>query len=147
MAKPINLLGLDSWVGHIPDNILKDVETHAPMLKTLGYDLSPNPYYGEPDDLVKKNLQLLRQNPEKYKVETYKFENGKVIKGPQYGAEKMKQHQEESQLGIRNPDYLKEENAKEKEKENLQIYYHPKRRKDPLYAERKPNYRNRRPPS
>ena len=129
VAKPINLLGLNSWVGHIPDNILKNIQTYAPMLKTLGYDLSPNPYYGEPDDIVKKNLKLLKEEPEKFQVETYRFEDGRVIRGPQIGAEKMKEHQEDVQQGIKDPEYLPEQifNVREHYK-NLPERYPPRRR-------------------
>ena len=81
---------------------------HAPMLKELGYDLSPNPKYGEPDELVKKNLKLLEENPDKYQVETELFSEGKVVKGPQVGAHIMEQHRKESQMGIKNPDDLDE---------------------------------------
>ncbi|XP_063715029.1 protein-tyrosine sulfotransferase 1-like, partial [Symsagittifera roscoffensis] len=95
VAKPINLLGLSSWVGHIPMGVLTNIKMYAPMLEVLGYDLSPdNPKYGEPDEIVMKNLKMLEEQPEKFDIETFKFEKGKIVKGHQYGYDKMKAHQQ-----------------------------------------------------
>ena len=69
MAKPVNLDGLNAWVGHVPTDVLRDLATIAPMLVKLGYDIhSRSPKYGEPDEIVKKNLRLLKEHPENYKV-------------------------------------------------------------------------------
>ena len=95
MAKPINILGLNSWVGHIPMSLLKNIKNYAPMLETLGYDLSPDPYYGEPDEVVRENLRMLELQPEKFKIETYRWENGRKVKGAQFGAEQMQKRQYE----------------------------------------------------
>ena len=93
VAKPINLLGLNSWVGHIPAGILNNIKMYAPMLETLGYDLSPDPSYGEPDEIVKQNIKILEEHPEKFDIETKRFEKGKIVKGKQFGFDKMKKHQ------------------------------------------------------
>jgi hypothetical protein len=37
MFKQVNPEALSNWVGHIPEDILQDIETIAPMLKKMGY--------------------------------------------------------------------------------------------------------------
>ena len=55
--KPLYTDSLNSWVGHIPDDVLSDMNKIAPMLKTLGYDAeSRNPYYGKPDKECLQNI-------------------------------------------------------------------------------------------
>ena len=63
--KPINTKALTSWAEHIPEDVKRDMDILAPMLKTLGYnpDLYP-PNYGTPDKQVLKNSQLLARESE-----------------------------------------------------------------------------------
>ncbi|XP_075249543.1 protein-tyrosine sulfotransferase 2-like [Convolutriloba macropyga] len=83
VAKPVNLDGLTSWVGHVPSDVLRDLQIIAPMLVKLGYDIhSRSPKYGEPDAIVRKNLKLLKEHPENYKVDTFRIDvNGQIQKG------------------------------------------------------------------
>lgn len=65
--KPINLEGLNSWVGKISPKILAEIDTLAPMLKKLGYDTkSKNPKYGEPDKEVLENMKNIKKNSRYY---------------------------------------------------------------------------------
>ncbi|KAK2178299.1 hypothetical protein NP493_548g00005, partial [Ridgeia piscesae] len=51
--KPVNTLALTKWVPHVPEDVRKQMEELAPMLKVLGYD--PDAYppnYGIPDSNV-----------------------------------------------------------------------------------------------
>ncbi|XP_017549239.1 protein-tyrosine sulfotransferase 2 [Pygocentrus nattereri] len=58
VIKPVNLEALTRWVGHIPADVLKDMENIAPMLSRLGYDPSANPPdYGQPDPEVINNTE------------------------------------------------------------------------------------------
>ncbi|GAA6095426.1 protein-tyrosine sulfotransferase 2 [Tachysurus ichikawai] len=58
VIKPVNLEALSRWVGHIPDDVLKDMENIAPMLNKLGYDPTANPPdYGQPDPEVIHNTE------------------------------------------------------------------------------------------
>ena len=53
VVKPLYTDSLKSWVGYIPEDVMKDLPKIAPMLKTLGYDpLSKDPFYGKPDQEV-----------------------------------------------------------------------------------------------
>ena len=48
--KPVNTAALSKWVGHIPPDVIQDMDQIAPMLRRLGYDPNANPpSYGEPD--------------------------------------------------------------------------------------------------
>ncbi|KAI5096670.1 protein-tyrosine sulfotransferase 1, partial [Silurus meridionalis] len=40
---PVNTKALSQWVGHIPDSVVKEMASIAPMLKRLGYDPQANP--------------------------------------------------------------------------------------------------------
>lgn len=63
VVKPVNLEGLDSWFGNIPDEVLDKIDTYAPMLKKLGYDTkSKRPNYGEADQRIKDNTLHIQQN-------------------------------------------------------------------------------------
>ncbi|CAF2026993.1 unnamed protein product [Rotaria magnacalcarata] len=63
VVKPINLEALTKWVGHIPVDIIREIDKLAPMLRTLGYDTkSKVPSYGIPDELVLKNMNRLKNN-------------------------------------------------------------------------------------
>ncbi|MGH0184773.1 UNVERIFIED_CONTAM: hypothetical protein FKN15_016024 [Acipenser sinensis] len=58
VIKPVNLEALSKWVGHIPVDVLMDMNEIAPMLTRLGYDPNANPpNYGSPDPLVVNNTQ------------------------------------------------------------------------------------------
>lgn len=58
VIKPVNLEALTRWVGHIPEDVLKDMDTIAPMLEKLGYDPTANPPdYGQPDPEVIHNTE------------------------------------------------------------------------------------------
>jgi protein-tyrosine sulfotransferase len=49
VIKPVNLDALSNWVGHIPRDVLAEIDTIAPMLKRLGYDtMASVPNYGMP---------------------------------------------------------------------------------------------------
>lgn len=53
VVKPLYTDSLKSWVGHIPEDVMKDLPKISPMLKILGYDpLSKDPSYGKPDQEV-----------------------------------------------------------------------------------------------
>jgi len=65
VVKPINLEALTRWVGHIPQDVKREIDILAPMLRKLGYDTqSDRPLYGTPDQLVVDNMNRLRQNAE-----------------------------------------------------------------------------------
>ena len=50
MNKPVNTDALTKWVGQIPDDVLRDMGSIAPMLERLGYDPEANPpKYGDAD--------------------------------------------------------------------------------------------------
>ena len=59
---------MSKWVGHIPDDVVKDMPNIAPMLKILGYDPEANPpNYGKPDPRVADNTMHMHQNEEFWK--------------------------------------------------------------------------------
>ena len=63
VIKPINLEALSKWVGHLPADVRKEIDTLAPMLKKLGYDTkSENPTYGVADEVVLENMEELKKN-------------------------------------------------------------------------------------
>lgn len=43
VIKPVNSDALSSWIGNIPNDVLADMNSIAPMLKILGYDPNANP--------------------------------------------------------------------------------------------------------
>ena len=48
VVKPVNLDALSKWVGTIPEDVVRDMDSVAPMLRRLGYDPNANPpNYGE----------------------------------------------------------------------------------------------------
>ncbi|XP_062870443.1 protein-tyrosine sulfotransferase 2 [Trichomycterus rosablanca] len=58
VIKPVNLEALTRWVGHIPVDVLRDMENIAPMLSRLGYSPNANPPdYGKPDPEVINNTE------------------------------------------------------------------------------------------
>lgn len=63
VIKPVNLEALSSWVGHIPDDVVADMDKIAPMLRKLGYDPTANPpNYGSPDANIKENTFDVQKN-------------------------------------------------------------------------------------
>ena len=65
VVKPVNLEALNSWVGKIPDDVVAEMDTIAPMLSVLGYDPHANPpNYGEADLKIKMNTQDVKTNKE-----------------------------------------------------------------------------------
>ncbi|XP_060529517.1 protein-tyrosine sulfotransferase [Cylas formicarius] len=63
VIKPVNLEALAKWVGHIPDDVVRDMADIAPMLSVLGYDPYANPpNYGRPDEHVAENTKNIQKN-------------------------------------------------------------------------------------
>jgi protein-tyrosine sulfotransferase len=62
-VKPINLEALTKWMGHIPMDVLGELDSLAPMLKKLGYDTTTDvPIYGVADQIVLDNMKQLKDN-------------------------------------------------------------------------------------
>ncbi|XP_035691222.1 protein-tyrosine sulfotransferase 1-like isoform X2 [Branchiostoma floridae] len=67
VVKPVNLDALTSWVGHMPDDVVRDMPYIAPMLQRLGYDPRQNPPdYGKPDAVVLENTKKLKGQEYQY---------------------------------------------------------------------------------
>jgi len=67
VIKPVNLDALSKWVGHIPEDVVNEMASVAPMLSVLGYDPYANPpNYGKPDDIVLKKTQDVHENGEEW---------------------------------------------------------------------------------
>jgi len=67
VVKPVNLDALTSWVGKIPEDVVKDMAEIAPMLHVLGYDPTANPpNYGTPDEIVLRKTQDVHDNKEEW---------------------------------------------------------------------------------
>jgi hypothetical protein len=65
VIKPINLEALTKWTNTFPQEIKKELNTLAPMLKKLGYDIESDvPTYGSADQLVLDNMKELKDNAE-----------------------------------------------------------------------------------
>jgi len=84
VIKPINLEALTKWIGHIPNDVKKELDTLAPMLRRLGYDtVSEVPSYGVADTLVLENMNKLKENAgywqEKMKVYARQPPNGTLM--------------------------------------------------------------------
>ncbi|CAG9815375.1 unnamed protein product [Phaedon cochleariae] len=63
VIKPVNLEALTKWVGHIPDDVVRDMADIAPMLSVLGYDPYANPPdYGKPDEEVAHKTKQIQEN-------------------------------------------------------------------------------------
>ncbi|CAH1973196.1 unnamed protein product [Acanthoscelides obtectus] len=63
VIKPVNMEALDKWVGHIPEDVVRDMADLAPMLSVLGYDPYANPpKYGNADDVVLHNTHEIKRN-------------------------------------------------------------------------------------
>uniref|UniRef100_A0A0B7ADI3 Protein-tyrosine sulfotransferase n=1 Tax=Arion vulgaris TaxID=1028688 RepID=A0A0B7ADI3_9EUPU len=68
VIKPVNIEALSQWVGSIPDDVVKDMELLAPMLRTLGYDpLANPPNYGNPDPNVADNTLHIKKKADFWK--------------------------------------------------------------------------------
>ncbi|KAL0965269.1 hypothetical protein UPYG_G00279060 [Umbra pygmaea] len=62
VIRPVNMEALTRWVGHIPPDVVEDMDVIAPMLWKLGYDPRANPpYYGEPDPQVLNNTEKIKR--------------------------------------------------------------------------------------
>lgn len=54
---------MNKWVGNLPGDINKEINTLAPMLKKLGYDTeSDMPSYGVAEEFVLNNTNELKSN-------------------------------------------------------------------------------------
>lgn len=63
VIKPVNLEALSKWVGHIPDDVLEDMASIAPMLAHFGYDPEGNPpNYGKADKIVVENTNDIKEH-------------------------------------------------------------------------------------
>ncbi|EYB91292.1 hypothetical protein Y032_0207g2012 [Ancylostoma ceylanicum] len=63
VVKPVNMDALTKWVGAFPDDVVKDMDEIAPMLRQLGYDPTANPpSYGEPDESVARKTEEIRKH-------------------------------------------------------------------------------------
>lgn len=63
VESPIKVDPLTKWVDQFPLDVVKDMETIAPMLVTLGYDTTANPPNGSTSD---KFLRHINQTYNKY---------------------------------------------------------------------------------
>lgn len=78
VVKPINLEALRKWIGHIPIDVLEEIDSLAPMLSRLGYDTkSYEPNYGMADQFVLDNMNKLKVNAEFWneKAKSYARQN------------------------------------------------------------------------
>lgn len=80
VIKPINIEALSKWVGHIPADVVEEMDQVAPMLRKLGYDPSGTPNYGEPDSFVMENMHELNRNRDNWinKEEQMKEQRSKL---------------------------------------------------------------------
>uniref|UniRef100_F6TW46 Protein-tyrosine sulfotransferase n=1 Tax=Ciona intestinalis TaxID=7719 RepID=F6TW46_CIOIN len=61
VQRPLYLDALTSWFGKLPDDVMRDMATIAPMLRRLGYDPNdPTPEYGIPDPFVLNKSRTAR---------------------------------------------------------------------------------------
>ena len=84
IIKPVNLEALSKWVGNIPTEVVEQMGSIAPMLRTLGYDPEGNPpNYGKPDPRVADNTMHIQQNLEYWrKREEELLRHGPAGAGP-----------------------------------------------------------------
>lgn len=74
VVKPINTKTLTTWVGNLPDDIVRDMAQIAPMLSVLGYDPNANPpNYGDPDAFVLSKMKLIEDNKEMWQKKEEKL--------------------------------------------------------------------------
>ncbi|CAI4226088.1 unnamed protein product [Auanema sp. JU1783] len=63
VVKPVNMDALNKWVGQIPADVVRDMDSLAPMLRRLGYDPEANPpNYGKPDEIVAQKTEDVHKN-------------------------------------------------------------------------------------
>jgi hypothetical protein len=83
VIKPVNVDALARWVGKIPQDVVRDMRSVAPMLDKLGYDPDANPpKYGTPDKTVEKNTKHMKENSEFWKqreMEIFQHDKLKVL--------------------------------------------------------------------
>lgn len=67
VIKPVNAEALSKWVGAIPNDVVNEMDTVAPMLAALGYNPKANPpNYGVPDPEVATNTYDVKRNHDKW---------------------------------------------------------------------------------
>ncbi|KAK6058625.1 hypothetical protein COOONC_03802 [Cooperia oncophora] len=60
MVEPVNTDALSKWVGEIPEDVVKEMETIAPMLRRLGFTIQmriTHPTMGPPTNLWRRKLK------------------------------------------------------------------------------------------
>lgn len=98
--KPVNLDALSKWVGHVPEDVVRDMASVAPMLSVLGYDPNANPpNYGKPDDIVVRKTNDVRENGDDWYKKAVAVVNDpqRVDKPFNYQQEQPQQQQEQQQ--------------------------------------------------
>lgn len=81
VVKPVNLEALSKWVGKIPEDVLKEMDKIAPMLRKLGYDPTGNPpNYGEPEGTVEKNTFEIKKNQEYWDMQAMAAKGEALLK-------------------------------------------------------------------
>ena len=84
VIKPVNVDALGKWIGNIPQDVLDDMATLAPMLQRLGYDpYSNSANYGTPDGSVINNTKTIHAQQDLW------LEKGKKVVAPDSEAGKM----------------------------------------------------------
>ncbi|GAV03062.1 hypothetical protein RvY_13544 [Ramazzottius varieornatus] len=84
VIKPVNVDALGKWVGSIPQDVLNDMATLAPMLQRLGYDpYSTSANYGTPDGSVINNTKSIHAQQDLW------LEKGKKVVAPDSEAARM----------------------------------------------------------
>ncbi|KAG9508849.1 Protein-tyrosine sulfotransferase 2, partial [Fragariocoptes setiger] len=69
VIKPVNTEALTKWAEALPSDVVRDMESIAPMLATLGYDPNKNPpNYGNPDSFVLQKEREIEKNLNDWKV-------------------------------------------------------------------------------
>ncbi|CAN7985140.1 unnamed protein product, partial [Ixodes hexagonus] len=80
VIKPINLGALSKWVGHIPQDVVRDMAKVAPMLAQLGYDPTANPPdYGQPDSFVLNNTLEIKKRMEEWQAKERELEQHREL--------------------------------------------------------------------
>ena len=74
IVKPVNVEALTQWVGTFPQDVLKDMDSIAPMLQEFGYNPFQNPpNYGVPDMEVFNNTKDILQNKDFWEIRQKKM--------------------------------------------------------------------------
>lgn len=69
VIKPINTDALGKWVGAIPQDVVDEMASLAPMLQRLGYDPYSNKAdYGTPDGFVLNNTNSIHAEQEHWLI-------------------------------------------------------------------------------